>query len=66
MMDFKIVIGLIAGAAGIVGALAAVFIVLLGHPQASAVTPYPTPRHTPELSTRSHAHIGTTICHRHC
>jgi hypothetical protein len=66
MMDFKIVIGLVAGAVGVVGALATVLLVLLGHPQVSAVTPYPTPRHTPALSTRIHAHIGTTICLRHC
>ena len=66
MMDFKIVIGLVAGAVGIVGALAAVLIVLLGHPQASAVTPYPAPRHTPALSTQIHVHLGTSTCRRHC
>jgi hypothetical protein len=65
-MDFRVVIGLVAGAVGIVGALATVLIVLLGHPQANAVTPYPTPRHTPTLSTRIHIHAGTTICRRHC
>ena len=65
-MDFKVVIGLVAGAVGIVGALATVLIVLLGHPRASAVTPYPAPRHAPTLSTQIHTHIGTTICRRHC
>jgi len=65
-MDFKVAIGLVAGAVGLVGGLVTVLFVLLGHPQASAVTPYPTPRYTPVLSTRIHAHIGTTICHRHC
>lgn len=65
-MDFKIVTGLVAGAVGLVGALATVLMVLLGHPQAGAVSPYPTPRHTPALSTRIHTHIGTTICRRHC
>ena len=65
-MDFKIVTGLVAGAVGLVGALATVLMVLLGHPQAGAVSPYPTPRHTPTLSTRIHTHIGTTICRRHC
>lgn len=65
VMDFKMVIGLVAGAVGLVGALAAVLLLLLGHPRASAVTPYPTPRHTPVLSTRIHVHIGTSTCH-HC
>lgn len=66
VMDFKLVIGLAAGAVGLVAALATVLIVLLGHPQTSTVTPYPTPRHTPTLSTLIHTHIGTSICRRHC
>ena len=66
VMDFKMVIGLVAGAVGLVGALAAVLLLLLGHPRASAVTPYPTPRHTPVLSTGIHVHIGTSTCRRHC
>ena len=65
-MDFKLVIGLVAGVVGLVGAMAAVLVVLLGHPQASNVAPHPTPRHTPALSTRIHTHIGTSGCHRHC
>jgi len=65
-MDFKVVIGLAAGAVGLAGALATILIVLLGHPHTSTVTPYPTPRHAPALSTRIHAHIGTSICLRHC
>lgn len=65
-MDFKMVTGLVAGAVGLVGALATVLIVLLGHPQTSTVTPYPAPRHTPTLSTRIHTHIETSICRRHC
>lgn len=65
-MDFKLVIGLVAGAVGLIGALATVLLVLLGHPQASAVTPGPTPRHTPALSTGVHVHLGTSTCRRHC
>ena len=66
VMDFKMVIGLVAGAVGLVGALAAVLLLLLGHPRASAVIPYPTPRHTLVLSTQIHVHIGTSTCRRHC
>jgi hypothetical protein len=66
VMDFKMAAGLVAGAVGLVGALAAVLIVVLGHPHAGAVTPYPTPRHTPALSTQIHMNTGTIICHRHC
>jgi hypothetical protein len=65
-MNFKMAAGVVASAVGLVGALAAVLIVLLGHPQASAVTPYPTPRHTPALSTQIHIYTGTIICRRHC
>jgi hypothetical protein len=65
-MNLKMVIGLAAGVVGFIGAMAAVLVVLLGHPQASNVTPFPTPRHTPVLSTRIHTHIGTSSCHRHC
>ena len=63
VMNAKMIIGLVAGAAGF---LAAVLVVLLGHPQTSTVTPYPTPRHTPVLSTRIHTHIGTGSCRRRC
>jgi hypothetical protein len=66
VMDFKLVIGLVAGAVGLAGAMAAVLVVLLGHPQISNVAPYPTPRHTPALSTRIQTHIGTGSCRRHC
>lgn len=65
-MDFKLVIGLVAGAVGLVGALATVLIVLLGHSQTSTVTSYPTPRHTPTFSTLIHTHVGTSTCRRHC
>jgi hypothetical protein len=65
-MDFRVVIGLVAGAVGLVGALATVLVVLVGHPQVGTVAPYPTPRHAPTLSTRIHSHIGTSICLRHC
>jgi hypothetical protein len=65
-MDVKIIIGLVAGAVGFLGAMAAVLVVFLGHPQAGQVAPYPTPRHTPVLSTRIHTHIGTSSCRRHC
>jgi hypothetical protein len=65
-MNIKMIIGLIAAAVGFLGAMAAVLVVLLGHPQSGHATPYPTPRHTPVLSTRIHTHIGTSGCHRHC
>ena len=65
-MDFKVAIGLVAGAVGLVGGLVTVLFVLLGHPQASTVTPYPAPRHTPALSTQIHVHLGTSTCRRHC
>jgi hypothetical protein len=66
MMDFKMIVGLVAAAVGFLGAMATVLVVLLGHPHASNVAPFPTPRHTPALSTRIHTHIGTSSCHRHC
>jgi len=65
-MDVKVIIGLIAGGIGFFGAMATVLAVLLGHPQASNVSPYPMPRHTPGLSVQVRAHTGTTICRRHC
>jgi hypothetical protein len=65
-MDVKMIIGLVAGGIGFLGAVAAVLVVLLGHPQASRVSPYPTPRHTPGLSIQIRAHTGATSCRRHC
>jgi hypothetical protein len=65
-MNIKMIIGLASAAVGFLGAMAAVLVVLLGHPQAGHATPYRTPRHTPVLSTRIHTHIGTSSCHRHC
>jgi hypothetical protein len=65
-MNFKMPAGLVAGAVGLAGALAVVLMVLLGHPQAGAGIPYPTPRHTPALSTQIHIYTGTIICRRHC
>ena len=65
-MDFKVIIGLVAAAVGFLGAMATVLVVLLGHPQASNVTPFPAPRHSPGLSIQIHARTGTGSCRRHC
>jgi len=65
-MDFKAVIGLLAGAVAIAGLVVGVFVALLSHSQTSTTAPHPAPtvlRHAPKLSTQIHIATG---CFRHC
>jgi len=65
-MNVKMIIGLVAGGIGFLGAMATALVLLFGHPHASTGTAYPIPRHSPGLSIQVRAHSGTTICRRHC